>query len=141
MAIDWSDEVDLVGYGVLEAPEKTLLEEPAYPRHIYILYSDYTVRLWKSDEHTDEAGTRANWESITRQAILAKLPGAEVFFYHLPFLPNMEVRTVPQEYLMPQKDGTLIRTDVATMTVSIISQLDLKWPDYVKHRAAGAGKE
>jgi hypothetical protein len=140
MSLYWDDDVDL-GSATLEAPEKAPVEEPAYPRHIYILYSSYTIRLWKSDIHTDQDGTRANWESITRQAILAKLPDAQVSYYYLPFLPNMEVRTVPQECLMPMKDGTLVLTDLATMTVAIISGLDLKWPDYVKHHPSGAGKE
>lgn len=140
MSMYWDDDVDL-GSATLEAPEKVLLEEPAYPQHIYILYSSYTVRLWKSDIDTDQDGTRANWESITRQAILAKLPQAQVSYYYLPFLPNMEVRTVPQECLVPKKDGTLVLTDIATMTVAIISGLDLKWPDYVKRQPSGAGKE
>lgn len=140
MSMYWDDDVDL-GSATLEAPEKVLLEEPAYPQHIYILYSSYTVRLWKSDIDTDQDGTRANWESITRQAILAKLPQAQVSYYYLPYLPNMEVRTVPQEGLVPKKDGTLVLTDIATMTVAIISGLDLKWPDYVKRQPSGAGKE
>lgn len=140
MSMYWDDDVDL-GSATLEAPEKVLLEEPAYPQHIYILYSSYTVRLWKSDIDTDQDGTRANWESITRQAILAKLPQAQVSYYYLPYLPNMEVRTVPQECLVPKKDGTLVLTDIATMTVAIISGLDLKWPDYVKRQPSGAGKE
>ena len=140
MSMYWDDDVDL-GSATLEAPEKVLLEEPAYPQHIYILYSSYTVRLWKSDIDTDQDGTRANWESITRQAILTKLPQAQVSYYYLPFLPNMEVRTVPQECLVPKKDGTLVLTDIATMTVAIISGLDLKWPDYVKRQPSGAGKE
>ena len=140
MSMYWDDDVDL-GSATLEAPEKVLLEEPAYPQHIYILYSSYTVRLWKSDIDTDQDGTRANWESITRQALLAKLPQAQVSYYYLPYLPNMEVRTVPQECLVPKKDGTLVLTDIATMTVAIISGLDLKWPDYVKRQPSGAGKE
>ena len=138
MSIYWDDEVDL-GSATLEWPEKVPLQEPKSIKHIYVLYSSYTTRLWLADESTDVEGTKANWESITRQAILAKLPDAEVFYYYLPALPRVEVLAVPHEGLTPMKDGTLVPTDIAAMTVAIIAGLDLKWPDYVKHR--GAGKE
>lgn len=131
---------DLEASALLDLPERDAVA-PVYPRYIYILYSSYTVRLWMSDIDTDEAGTRANWESITRQAILTKLPEAEVSYYYLPYLPNMEVRAVPQECLMPMKDGTMVLTDVAAMTASIISDLNLQWRDYVRRRPSGAGKE
>ena len=140
MSIYWDDEVDL-GSALLELPEKAPIQEPKFIKHIYVLYSSYTTRLWMSDEFTDVEGTKANWESITRQAILAKLPDAEVFYYYLPSLPRVEVLAVPREALTPMKDGTLVPTDIATMTVAIIAGLDLKWPNYVVRRSSGAGKE
>ena len=140
MSIYWDDEVDL-GSATLEWPEKAPIQDPKSIKHIYVLYSSYTARLWLADESTDVEGTKANWESITRQAILAKLPDAEVFYYYLPALPRVEVLAVPHEGLTPMKDGTLVPTDIAAMTVAIIAGLDLKWPDYVKRQTSGAGKE
>ena len=121
------------------SPEKG--EEYSGPIYIYVLYSAYTLQLWRADADTDVEGTKLNWESIVTQALITKLPDPIISCHFLAALPRVEVLAAPREMMLPKKDGTLVWVDLAAMTAAIIYDLNLKWPDYVKRRSGDARKE